>query len=67
MADNEIKLPSGAIATRQDLTGKDYFQFQSMAAKAVGDKGSPTAMGEAQQWLMLRAYAIKSGQGKSKV
>ncbi|MEM1240852.1 MAG: hypothetical protein AAGI45_13510 [Cyanobacteria bacterium P01_H01_bin.26] len=66
MASNEIILPSGAIAIRQELTGKDYFQFQSMAAKAVGDKASPTAMGDAQQWLMLRAYklVLDSNSGK---
>ena len=65
MSDNQITLPSGASAIRQELTGKDYFRFQSMAAKAVGDKASPTAMGDAQQWLMIRAYIVPDANSET--
>lgn len=62
--DNQITLPSGAIAIRQPLKGKDYFQFQALAAKAVGKDAAPTAMSEANQWLMLRAYELQKADGK---
>ncbi|MGD1952053.1 MAG: hypothetical protein ACFB14_20755 [Leptolyngbyaceae cyanobacterium] len=66
-AENQVVLPSGAIALRQPLKGKDYFQFQGLAAKAVGKNASPTAMSDANQWLMLRAYAIKPGEGRDEL
>ena len=59
-ADNHVVLPSGAIARRQPLKGKDYFQFQQLAAKAAGAKANPGALSEANQWLMLRAYQLQS-------
>ena len=65
MASNEITLPSGTIAIRQELTGKDYFQFQSMAAKAAGAHPSPTAMSDAQQWLLLRAYVVQTSDSET--
>ncbi|MEM9945300.1 MAG: hypothetical protein AAF810_04475 [Cyanobacteria bacterium P01_D01_bin.36] len=59
MSDNNyIELPSGAFAVRQPLKGKDYLRFQALAAKAVGKNASPTAMTEANEWLLLRAYKI---------
>ena len=66
-ADNQVVLPSGAIAIRQELKGRDYFQFQALAAKAVGKEASPTAMSEANQWLMLRAYELKVDGGSKKL
>ena len=60
--DNQVVLPSGAIALRQELKGRDYFQFQGLAAKAVGKDASSTAMSEANQWLMLRAYKITTSK-----
>ena len=66
-ADNQVVLPSGAIALRQSLKGKDYFQFQGLAAKAVGKDASSTAMSEANQWLMLRAYELKADGGVKKL
>ena len=62
---NQVVLPSGAIALRQELKGRDYFQFQGLAAKAVGKNASPTAMSDANQWLMLRAYQLVDGKGSS--
>ncbi|MEM7346319.1 MAG: hypothetical protein AAF485_18925 [Chloroflexota bacterium] len=66
-SDNQIVLPSGEIAFRQALKGRDYFQFQALAAKAVGKDASSTAMSEANQWLMLRAYEIKADGGVKKL
>ena len=56
--DNQITLPSGAIAIRQELKGRDYFQFQGMAAKAMTG-GSATGLSDANQWLMVRAYELQ--------
>lgn len=52
---NTVELPSGKSAERQELKGSDYFQFQSLAAKASSD---PNALGDASRWLILRAYKI---------
>ena len=61
--DNQITLPSGAIAIRHELKGRDYFQFQSMAAKAMTKGGSATGLSDANQWLMVRAYEFqKNGE-----
>ena len=48
-----LQLPSGAIARKLPLKGKDAFQFQRLATKDVSD---------ALKWLIVRAYEI---DGKS--
>lgn len=55
MFDSTIDLPSGATAERLKLKGADYFQFQSLAAKASSDS---SALGDAARWLILRAYKV---------
>lgn len=48
-----LQLPSGAIAKKLPLKGKDAFQFQRLASKDVSD---------ALKWLIIRAYEV---DGKS--
>ena len=45
----QIHLPSGAIATKNKLKGRDFTKFQSIAVKQPA---------EATQWLIVRSFKI---------
>lgn len=45
-----IELPSGKHAIKQQLKGKDFFQFQAIATKSGG--------AEALQWVMAVMFSV---------
>lgn len=44
-----IQLPSGAIAAKKSLKGRDFFKFQSMAAKDATN---------ALKWVVMKAFEV---------
>lgn len=44
-----IELPSGAIAVKKKLKGRDFFKFQEMAGKNAA---------EAMKWIVLQAFEV---------
>lgn len=44
-----IQLPSGAIAVKQSLKGRDFFKFQEMAGKDAA---------AALKWVVMKAFKV---------